>query len=105
MWDDAASVDMKIGFDPVIADYEVGLDTIAECSFCHKIAIVTKDLQYIPPSPSEHHYVLFPYLFYVVKTWHWIPDLNIPKGQAQGHRFNCTTATVNSVLCEFKKYI
>lgn len=33
MWDNAASVDMKIGFEPVIADYEVGLDTIAEWSF------------------------------------------------------------------------
>lgn len=55
MWDNAASVDMKIGFDPVIADYEVGLRTIAECSFCHKIAIVSKGLKCFPPSPMEPH--------------------------------------------------
>lgn len=49
MWDDAASVDMKIGFDPVIADYEVGLHTITECSFFFffwkggvKISAITK---------------------------------------------------------------
>lgn len=59
MWDNAASVDMKIGFDPVIADYEVGLHTIAECSFCHKIAIVTKGLKCFPPSPMEPHLALF----------------------------------------------
>ena len=49
VWDNAASVDMKIGFDPVIADYEVGLDTMAECSFCHKNAIVTKVLKCVSP--------------------------------------------------------
>lgn len=58
VWDNAASVDMKIGFVPVIADYEVGSDKIAEWSFCHKMAIVTKG-KFIPPSPTDHHYVLF----------------------------------------------
>lgn len=53
VWDNDASVDMKIGFDPVIADYEVGLDTMAECSFCHKKAIVSKVLKCIPPSYIE----------------------------------------------------
>lgn len=98
MWDNAASVDMKIGFDPVIADYEVGLDTIAECSFCHKTAIVTTGLKRIPPSPMEYHYVLFSRLFYAVKTWYWSPNLNVPKGS-----IIIQLQYTNSVLCGLNK--
>lgn len=50
VWNGAASVDMKIGFDPVIADYELGLHTIAACTLIH---IDTKGSKSLPWSPLE----------------------------------------------------
>lgn len=70
MWDDAASVDMKIGFDPVIADYEVGLHTITECRFFFFFGeniSYYKGLKCFPPSPMEQHDVLLSELFMLSK--------------------------------------
>lgn len=59
MGDNAACVDMKIGFDPATADYEVGSGTIAEALFCHETAI-ERGLKCVPGALStKRGYVLF----------------------------------------------